>query len=101
MVNRVPPGVDEAAYVNAMRGHCLTHDCAEQTRYFVLSDSTKLALQHATNELHSLFMHATDYVLENPDLLAKFNLPNAILPKIRQSWDNRLNQLITSTKVAD
>lgn len=41
-------------------------------------------------------MHATDYVLENQALLNKFNLPAAILPKIRQSWDNRLNELITS-----
>ncbi|CCQ12600.1 Glutathionylspermidine synthase [Pseudoalteromonas luteoviolacea B = ATCC 29581] len=88
--------LDEAAYVKAMNGHALTQVPEDQTRYFVLSNYAQTTLEHATNELHSLFMHATDYVLEHPELLAKFNLPHAVLPKIRQSWDNRLNQLITS-----
>ncbi len=87
---------DEAAYVEVMGGHCLTLEKSEQTRYFVLSESAKEALEHATNELHGLFMHATDYVLENEHLLEKFNLPKSLWFKIRQSWDNRLNQLITS-----
>jgi glutathionylspermidine amidase/synthetase len=87
---------DEAAYVDMMGGHKLTSVEADQYRYYVLSRTAKDELVHATNELHGLFMHATDYVLENSALLEKFNLPRAILPKIRRSWDNRLNQLITS-----
>ncbi|MCB1668054.1 MAG: bifunctional glutathionylspermidine amidase/synthase [Pseudomonadales bacterium] len=87
---------DEAAFVDMMGGHCLTTVEADQSRYFVLSKSARDLLEHATNELHNLFMHATDYVLANDDLLARFNLPAAVLPKIRRSWDNRLNELITS-----
>lgn len=87
---------DEEAFVAAMGGHFLTKDPSEQRRFFYLSTSAKLELESATNELHGLFMHATEYVLDHPELLQYFNLPETILPKIRQSWDNRHNQLITS-----
>ncbi len=87
---------DELAYVEMMGGHKLTSVEADQYRYYVASATAQRELERATNDLHGLFMHATDYVLERPELLEKFNLPRAILPKIRQSWDNRLNQLITS-----
>lgn len=87
---------DELAYVEMMGGHKLAGPDQDQYRYFCLSDSAIQALERATDELHGLFMHATDYVLEHDELLEKFNLPAAIIPKIRQSWDNRLNELITS-----
>ncbi len=87
---------DESAYVEAMGGPCLTRVSADQNLYYALSHSAREALEYASNELHGLFMHATDYVLAHDELLEKFNLPGAVLPKIRQSWDNRLNQLITS-----
>ena len=87
---------DEAAFVEMMGGHFLTDVQADQQRYFALSKTAKEDLEYATNELHGLFMHATDYVLAHPQLLAHFNLPRSILPKLRQSWENRLNQLITS-----
>lgn len=87
---------DEAAYVDMMGGHYLSSVDADQGRYYLLSNSAKARLEYATNELHSLFMHATDYVLAHDELLARFNLPAAVLPKLRKSWDNRLNELITS-----
>ena len=87
---------DEAAYVESMHGHRMSSVDSDLLRYYAMSNAAMGELEHATNDLHELFMHATDYVLENPALLERFNLPAAILPKIRQSWDNRLNQLITS-----
>ncbi|NMR25766.1 bifunctional glutathionylspermidine amidase/synthase [Pseudoalteromonas sp. NEC-BIFX-2020_015] len=87
---------DEAAYVDMMQGHKLTSVSADQHHYFTISNTAQQTIEHATNELHGLFMHATDYVLQHPELLKKFNLPDVVLNKIRQSWDNRLNQLITS-----
>lgn len=87
---------DEAAFVDMMGGHYLTDKPCDQYLYYGLSKSAQEELEYATNELHGLFMHATDYVLSQPDLLYKFNLPASIIPKIRQSWENRLNQLITS-----
>jgi len=87
---------DEAAYVKMMQGHLLTSNKNDFFKYFSISTTAQKRLDSATDELHGLFMHATDYVLNHPELLAKFSLPDAILPKLRQSWDNRLNQLITS-----
>ena len=87
---------DEAAFVEAMGGHFLTHKKENQDLYFAVSKTAQESLERASNELHGLFMHATEYVLANNDLLKFFNLPEAVLPKIRQSWDNRLNQVITS-----
>jgi glutathionylspermidine amidase/synthetase len=87
---------DEAAFVRVMGGHFLSNTPEQRNRYLMLSETTEERLEHASNELHELFMHATDYVLSNDELLNKFNLPPAVLPKIRQSWNNRLNQVITS-----
>ncbi|WP_166425257.1 glutathionylspermidine synthase family protein [Paraglaciecola sp. 20A4] len=87
---------DEAAYVDMMKGHWLTSVKEDYFKYFAVSQSAVDALESATDELHGLFMHATDYVLQHPELLHSFELPSAILPKVTRSWDNRHNQLITS-----
>lgn len=87
---------DEEAFVKAMGGHQLTCNNDDKTRYFLICDSAMEQLEIATNELHGMFMHATDYVLEHGELLRQFNFPKEILPKIRQSWDHRLNEIITS-----
>lgn len=87
---------DEYAYVEMMKGHFLTSVEDDHLNYYLMSQSAHEALESATDELHGMFMHATDYVLQHPDLLTTFGLPEAILPRVKQSWDNRLNQLITS-----
>jgi glutathionylspermidine amidase/synthetase len=87
---------DEAAYVDMMKGHWLTSIEEDHLSYYMMSQSAQEALESATDELHGLFMHATDYVLQHPELLPSFGLPESIVQRIRQSWDNRLNQLITS-----
>lgn len=87
---------DEEAYVKMMEGHYLSSVEADYASYFVISDVAETALESATNELHGLFMHATDYVLQHDHLLERFGLPQSILPRLRTSWENRLNQLITS-----
>ncbi len=87
---------DEGAFVDFMGGHRLTAETDEQNHYFVIAESAESQLAHASNELHGLFMHATEYVLAHEELLRRFNLPASVLPKIRQSWDNRLNEVITS-----
>ncbi|GAC33153.1 glutathionylspermidine synthase family protein [Paraglaciecola polaris] len=87
---------DEAAYVDMMKGHWLTSVEEDYFKYFAVSQSAVDSLESATDELHGLFMHATDYVLQHPELLHSFALPSAILAKVMRSWDNRNNQLITS-----
>lgn len=86
---------DEQAYIQMMGGHRLSFQDAYQHSYFRISENAHKELKHATNELHAMFLHATDYVLGDDDLLAHFNLPKAIWPKIHQSWDNRKSQMIT------
>lgn len=87
---------DEAAYVKMMKGHKLSSNLNDRLKYYAISDTAADELERATDELHGMFMHATDYVLDHPQLLATFGLPPSILPKIRKSWGNRKNQLVTS-----
>jgi glutathionylspermidine amidase/synthetase len=86
---------DEAAYVEFMEGHMLNSSPANQRSYYCLSETALAELRRATNELHALFMHATNYVLSDNVRLEPFNIPRALWPKIHQSWDNRRNQMIT------
>lgn len=86
---------DEAAYVEFMEGHKLNSDPANRHRYIAISESALAELRRATNELHALFMHATNYVLSDESRLEPFNIPRALWPRIQQSWSNRRNQMIT------
>jgi glutathionylspermidine amidase/synthetase len=85
---------DEHAYV-AMNGQKLHSQEAYENTYCVMSQTAKQEVVRATNELHALFLHATDYVLQNEYLLEHFNIPNVLWPRIKQSWNNRRNQMIT------
>ena len=86
---------DEAAYVAMMGGHRLSRNAADHRKYYCLSETALGELRRATNELHALFLHATEHVLCDDARLACFNLPHSLWPKIRRSWDNRRNQMIT------
>ncbi|MGD1878878.1 MAG: bifunctional glutathionylspermidine amidase/synthase [Kiloniellaceae bacterium] len=86
---------DEAAYIAMMGGHKLASDEADQHRYYCVSRSAMTEVKRATNELHAMFMHATNYALRDDALLRRFNLPPALWPRIHQSWDNRRNEMVT------
>jgi glutathionylspermidine amidase/synthetase len=86
---------DEEAYVEVVGGHRLASRDEDQDLYFVMSESAHAELVRATEELHALFLHATDHVLRDDARLERFDLPRVLWPKIHQSWDNRLNQMIT------
>lgn len=86
---------DEAAFVKMMGAHRLTNKETYYNRYLGISETAAKELKRATNELHALFLHATDYVLQHEELLAKFNLPRVLWSRIKQSWDNRRNEMIT------
>ncbi len=86
---------DEAAYIAAMKGSKLATNDADRFKYLCLTESANQEVKRATNELHAMFMHATNFVLQDDDLLRTFNLPPAIWSRIHQSWDNRRNEMIT------
>lgn len=86
---------DEALYVEFMKGHYLSDEPASEFVYFLMSESAREELERATNQLHALFMHATDFVLRDDRLLERFGIPRSLWPRIHQSWDNRQNQMVT------
>jgi glutathionylspermidine amidase/synthetase len=86
---------DEEAFVEYMEGHFLSDKPESQFLYFLMSKTAQEELERATNQLHALFLHATDYVLRDDALLARFGFPRALWPRIHRSWDNRRNQMIT------
>ncbi|WP_334320583.1 bifunctional glutathionylspermidine amidase/synthase [Gilliamella apicola] len=82
----------ENAYVSAT-GHAISHD--DQYRYFTISESAEQELIRATNELHLMYLHATDKVLKDDSLLINFNIPEILWPRLRLSWQQRRYQMIT------
>lgn len=83
------------AYVESMHGQHATSNGHNLQAYYTISETALREVRRATNELHRMFLHATNQVLENDDLLRRFNIPAALWPRIKQSWNNRRNQMIT------
>ena len=86
----------EKSFVEFMGGHRLASRDENLHQYFIMSETARNELKHATSELHAMFIHATDYVLERPELLERFCLPVALLPRLQKSWKNRRTHNITA-----
>ncbi len=86
---------EEEAFVQAMGGHRLATRDADLYRWLAISATAEAELRRATNELHAMFLHATDHVLQDDRRLERFNIPPVLWPRIHQSWDNRRTQMIT------
>ncbi|WP_228730320.1 bifunctional glutathionylspermidine amidase/synthase [Shewanella yunxiaonensis] len=84
----------QLAFVHAMGGHFLTDKTAEQCRYFRMSETAERELIRATNELHLMYLHATERVLRDDELLSNFNIPKVLWPRLRRSWQTRRHQMI-------
>ncbi len=85
----------QANYIKLVGGQALSADPADLNAYYCISETAMREVRRAANELHRMFLHATNLVLANDDVLARFNLPPALWPRIRQSWSNRRNEMIT------
>jgi len=85
----------DKAFVSFMGGYTLTRKAEDQQSYFRMSESAIKEVRHASNEMHAIFMQATDHVLENDALLERFGFPRVLWPRLRQSWDDRRNHMIT------
>lgn len=59
-----------------MGGHKVSH--SDQYRYFTISETAQHELIRATNELHLMYLHATDKVLKDDKLLQYFNIPKLL-----------------------
>tara|TARA_R110002012_G_scaffold141593_6_gene299373 strand:- start:19 stop:1908 length:1890 start_codon:yes stop_codon:yes gene_type:complete len=85
----------QAAFVEMMGGCKLATNEADGSKYICISETAHNEIRRATNELHRMFLHATNLVLGDETLLRKFNLPPALWPRLQQSWNNRRNEMIT------
>lgn len=83
----------EKQFAVAMQGHQVSR--TDPYRYFTISESAQHELIRATNELHLMYLHATDRVLKDGKLLSLFNIPKLLYPRLRLSWQNRRHQTIT------
>ncbi|AFJ46914.1 bifunctional glutathionylspermidine amidase/synthase [Shimwellia blattae] len=81
----------EHAYVQA-NGYTIN---ADPCHYFTISASAEQALIQATNEMHLMYLHATDKVLKDDNLLALFDIPKVLWPRLRLSWQQRRHHMIT------
>lgn len=64
-------------------------------QYFIITESAEQELIKATNELHLMYLHATDKVLKDDNLLALFDIPKILWPRLRLSWQRRRHHMIT------
>ncbi len=64
-------------------------------RYFTISESAEQELIKATNEMHLMYLHATDKVMKDDNLLALFDIPKILWPRLRLSWQRRRHHMIT------
>ncbi|MGJ3353409.1 bifunctional glutathionylspermidine amidase/synthase [Providencia sp. Je.9.19] len=82
----------ESKYIQARHGSILNGALHE---YFTISNTAESKLIQATNEVHLMYLHATEKVLKSDDLLQLFNIPKILWPRIRLSWKNRRHDMIT------
>lgn len=82
----------ESAYIAANQSNLNDND---RYQYFTISQSAHQELIRATNELHLMYLHATEKVLKDDKLLRNFNVPEVLWPRLRLSWQNRRYQMIT------
>ncbi|MGS8621799.1 bifunctional glutathionylspermidine amidase/glutathionylspermidine synthase, partial [Salmonella enterica subsp. enterica serovar Infantis] len=68
-------------YVQA-NGHVINHD---PYKYLTITESAEQELIKATKELHLMYLHATDKVLKDDKLLALFDIPKILWPRLRLS----------------
>ena len=54
--------------------------------YYKVDQDLMLSIGSTSNELHEMFLDATDRVMKNDELLKHFCIPEVFWPKIRQSW---------------
>ncbi|CAF1281098.1 unnamed protein product [Rotaria magnacalcarata] len=54
--------------------------------YYEVDQNLTLSVGSTSNELHQMFMDATNHVVKNDKVLKQFCIPEVFWPKIRESW---------------
>lgn len=58
-------------------------------------ESAEQELIRASNEMHLMYLHATEKVLKDDKLLRLFDIPEVLWPRISFVMANRRHQMIT------
>ncbi|CAF1100836.1 unnamed protein product [Rotaria sordida] len=63
--------------------------------YYTINPDLLLNVGAASNELHRIFLEATNHVIHDDELLTRFGIPNVFWNRIRNSWINDQNITIS------
>jgi glutathionylspermidine synthase len=68
---------------------------SEQISYYKIDNNLFLNLGTTSNEIHRIFMEATNRVINDDELMIRCGIPEVFWSRIRQSWINDQNLQIT------
>ena len=76
-------------------GSRLVEEGGRQGTYYTIQAKAEAGLHKATEELHRMFLNATDYVVNRTDTVGRhFQIPAKLWPKIRKSWYQRRTDIV-------
>jgi glutathionylspermidine amidase/synthetase len=79
-----------------MHGNMLVEQGSKLGKYFLMDISSHLGLIHASEELHKMFLHATEHVISGVDNdYPNFHLPPEIFDQIKISWNESAKKTIS------
>lgn len=84
----------EKFYADTYAGDLLRRD-TNTFPFYKADQNFFLNIASASNDLHKMFLHATEYVLESDDLLRHFCIPEIFWSRIRQSWSTEKDYRMT------
>ncbi|CAF0718212.1 unnamed protein product [Adineta steineri] len=82
-------------YFMSLYGPNLIRADTDTLPYYKVDQALALSIGSTSNELHQMFLDATNYVLENDDVLKHFCIPEIFWSKIRRSWSNEKDFIMT------
>ncbi|MGF1724891.1 bifunctional glutathionylspermidine amidase/synthase [Photobacterium nomapromontoriensis] len=80
------------AFLKASDDYVLNEDLYQ---YFTMTPKAEQEIIKATNELHLMYLHATEKVMQSDELLALFDIPKILWPRLRLSWQQRQHSMLT------
>ncbi|CAF0904380.1 unnamed protein product [Didymodactylos carnosus] len=69
--------------------------CPNNVPYYKVNQDLLLKIGSTSNQLHRIFLEATDHVIHNDELLKRFGIPEIFWNRVRQSWKNDRDSTMT------
>jgi glutathionylspermidine synthase len=84
-----PIGKLDRCYISNCSSLCLTHSNVIDGLYYKANEDFFVNISNTSNQLYRLYLQATDYVIHNNELLARFGIPKQFWSRIRRSWADK------------